>query len=81
MQNITKTKGRLRVAIFESAETVHLILLCLLGDALRCAVSADLKMAADNRPLPKTVCSFFKKWIPNAFIFILIFKEQCMICI
>ena len=45
------SKGRLRAAIFESAETLHLILLCYLGDAIRSAVSADSKMVARNRPL------------------------------
>ena len=44
-------KGRLRATIFKSAERVHLILLRYLGDAIRCAVSADLKMAARNRSL------------------------------
>ena len=44
-------KGGLRLAIFKSAEKVHGILLCYLGDAVRCAVSADLKMVARNRPL------------------------------
>ena len=39
------------MAIFESAETVHLILLYYLGDAVRYAVSAASKMAARNRPL------------------------------
>ena len=32
-------------------DTVHIILLCYLGDDIRCAVSADLKMVARNRPL------------------------------
>jgi len=41
---------RLRAAIFKSADTAHLILLCYLGDAIRCAVSVDLKMVARNRP-------------------------------
>ena len=44
-------KGRLRATIFKSAEAVHLILLCHLGDAIRCAVSADLKIVTRNRPL------------------------------
>ena len=51
---ITIFKGRLRVAIFKSAETVYLILLHYLSDAISCAVSAvsaDLKMVARNRPL------------------------------
>ena len=44
--------GRLVAAIFNSAETVHLVvLLCYLGDAIRSAVSADLKMVSHNRPL------------------------------
>ena len=43
--------GRLRAAIFQSAVTVHCILLYYFGYAIRCAVSADLKMAARNRPL------------------------------
>ena len=38
-------KGLLRAAIFKSAETLHLIiLLCYLGNAIRCAVSADLAL-------------------------------------
>ena len=36
---------------FKSAETVHLMLLFYLYDAIRCSVSADLKMIAPNRPL------------------------------
>ena len=48
---ITFSKGRLRATIFESAETVHLILLYYLGDAIWCAVSADSKMVARYRPL------------------------------
>ena len=44
-------KGPLWATIFKSADTVHLILLCFLGDAIRCAMSADLKMVARNRPL------------------------------
>ena len=51
IKKITVLKGRLRAIIFKSAETVHLILMCYLGDAIRCAVSADLKMVARNRPL------------------------------
>ena len=50
-QNPTLGKVQLRAAIFDSAETVHLILLCCLGDAIRFSVSAALKMAACNRPL------------------------------
>ena len=41
------TKG-LRAAILKSAETIHRVLLCYLGDAVRCAVSADLKIVARN---------------------------------
>ena len=41
-------KGRLRATISKSAETVYLIVLSYLGDAIRCAVSADLKMFARN---------------------------------
>ena len=37
------TKERLGAAIFKSAETEHLILLCYSG--------ADLKMVSHNRPL------------------------------
>ena len=48
---IIKNKGRLRTTIFESAETVHLILLCYFGAAVRWAVSAEKKMVAHNRPL------------------------------
>ena len=44
-------KGRLRGTIFKSAETVHLIMLCYQGDAIRCALSADLKMVARNHLL------------------------------
>ena len=36
-------EGRLRATIFRSAGTVHLILLCYLGDAIRFVVSAGLK--------------------------------------
>ena len=43
-------KGRLLATIFESAETVHLILLCYFGDSLRWAVSAEKKMVARNHP-------------------------------
>ena len=51
MINYRYGKGWLWAAIFKSAETIHLILLCYLGDAIRCAVSADLKMVARNPPL------------------------------
>ena len=44
-------QGLLQVAIFKSAEAVHLILLRYYGDANRCAVSADLKMVACDQPL------------------------------
>ena len=44
-------KGRLRATISKSAETVHLIVLRYLGDAIRCAASANLRMFARNRPL------------------------------
>ena len=40
----------LRSTIFKSAETVHFILSCYLGNAIRWAVSASLKMVARNRP-------------------------------
>ena len=40
-EDIGPAKGRLRATIFESAETVHLILLCYFGDAVRWAVSAE----------------------------------------
>ena len=41
--------GRSRATIFESAETVHILYCwCYLGDAIRCAVSADLKMVSHN---------------------------------
>ena len=50
-QQIKSYKGKLWLDIFLSAETVHLILLCYLDDAIRCAVSADLKMVARNRTL------------------------------
>ena len=46
-----RKKERLRVTIFRSAETVHFILLCHLGDAITCALSADLKMVTRNHPL------------------------------
>ena len=46
-----KNKRRLRATIFKSAETVHLKLSHYLGDAIRCAVSADLKMIARNHSL------------------------------
>ena len=46
-----QSKGRLRATIFKSAEAVHLILLCYLGDAIRWAVTADFKMVARSRPL------------------------------
>ena len=41
--NTTEGKGKLRAAIFTSAKTVHLILLCYLGNAIRSAVSVDLR--------------------------------------
>ena len=44
-------KGRYRATIFESAETVHLILLCYFGVAIRKFVPAKIKMVARNRPL------------------------------
>ena len=44
-------KGRLRVTIVKSTQTVHLILLCYSDEAIRCVVSADLKGVARNRPL------------------------------
>ena len=47
------TKRGLRATMLKSAETVHLILLCNLDDAIRCAVSADSKMVARNHPLHK----------------------------
>ena len=37
------TKGRLRGNIFKSAKTVHLILPCYFGDAIRYAVSVDVR--------------------------------------
>ena len=45
--------GRLRATIFESADTTaHLIMSPKLHNDIRCTVlSADLKMAARNRPL------------------------------
>ena len=49
------SKGRLRMTIFKSAETAHLILVCYIADAIRCTVSADLKMAAGNRSLPPSL--------------------------
>ena len=48
-----KEKVGLRTTIFKPAETVHLILFCQSGDAIRCAVLANLKMVARNRPLNK----------------------------
>ena len=48
------TKGGLWATIFKSADAVHLKLLCYLGDAIRGAVSADLKVVARNRPLHAT---------------------------
>ena len=44
-------KGRFRATIFESAETVYLILLCYFGVAIRRFVPAEKKMVALNRPL------------------------------
>ena len=38
---VTSVKGRLRATIFESAETVDLMLLCYFGDAIRWAVLAE----------------------------------------
>ena len=52
---LEKSKGRLGLTIFKPAETVHLILLCCLGDAIRCAVSVDLKMVARKRSLEKSI--------------------------
>ena len=45
------SKGQSRATIFKSADTVYLKLLRNLGDAIRCAASADLKMVLRNRPL------------------------------
>ena len=48
----------MQATIFKSAETVHLHLLTLLryfDDAIRCALSADLKMVAGNRPFLKVI--------------------------
>ena len=54
MQTIVLTsefhKGQLGATIFKSADTAHLILLCYLGDAVRCVVLADSKMFARNSP-------------------------------
>ena len=46
--------------IIKSAETVHLILFCCVGDAMRCAVSANLKMVALNiiSPCYEIYCLF-----------------------
>ena len=44
-------KGWLRVSIVKSADTAHLIASPTVNDNIRCAVSADLKMVARNRPL------------------------------
>ena len=44
-----KSKGQLRATILKSAETVFFIFFCYIGDAIRCALSADLKMVA--RPI------------------------------
>ena len=46
--------GRLREAIFKSAEAVHLTLLCHFGEAIKCALSDENTMAARNRPLPSS---------------------------
>ena len=52
---MVKAKGRLWAIIFKSAETVHLILLCELGDAISYAVSADwFKDGRSQSPLGKT---------------------------
>ena len=49
-----KEKVGLGTTIFKPAETVHLILFCQSGDdAITCAVLANLKMVARNRPLNK----------------------------
>ena len=61
-KDIEKIKGRLRTAIFKSAETEHLIFLCYLGDAIKCAVSAALKMAAHNRALAEVIYPSFDAW-------------------
>ena len=60
----------MRETIFKSAETVHLILLCYLGDAIRCAVSVDLKMVARNYPLGRITCAnfFHENLIPNSVV-------------
>ena len=55
-------KGRLRATIFESAETVHLIMLCYFGDAIRWTVSAEKKMSVHNRPfiyILSIICNLF----------------------
>ena len=52
---VAETKGRFRATIFKSAETVPLIFLRYLGDAIRCIVSADLKIVACSRPLAETI--------------------------
>ena len=49
-ETMEETKGRSRATIFKSDEAVHLILLCYLGDAIKCAVSVDLQMVSRNRP-------------------------------
>ena len=47
---VMEIKGRLRANIFESADTVHLVLL-LFRCRIRCAAAAGFKMSARNRLL------------------------------
>ena len=61
-------EGLLRATMFKLAETVHLILLCYLGEAIRYAVSAENKMIACKCPLftgnsekLKTMHKFFRQ--------------------
>ena len=49
-------KGRLQSTILRSDETVHVILLCYLGNStIRCNVSPDLNMVARNPPLRQDI--------------------------
>ena len=58
---LIKSKGQFRAIIFKSVEAVHGILLCYLADAKRCALSADLKIVACNRPFTKR-SRFRERW-------------------
>ena len=69
LQNqVVLIKGRFRTNIFKSAETVYLLFVCYLGDAIRRAMSADSKMVACYRPLIQILFSLQQQFQKGLYI-------------